>query len=52
MLLVIVSQNLFVLVFVGYRTILARYVAKRGIAQVCLSETKYQGGYRTFWGES
>ena len=60
----IVSQNSFVLVFVGYRTIIARYVAKRGIAQMCLCETKYQGGvshhlgevlpslkkYRAFWG--
>ena len=50
-LVAIVSQNSFVLVFVGYRTIIARYVAKRGIAQMCLCETKYQGGYRTFWGE-
>ena len=40
----IVSQNYFVLVFVGYRTIIARYVAKWGIAQMCLCETKYQGG--------
>ena len=51
-LVAIVSQNSFVLVFVlgggGYRTILARYVAKWGIAQMCLSKTN-QGGYRTFW---
>ena len=40
----IVSQNSFVLVFMGYRTIIARYVAKWGIAQVCVCETKYQGG--------
>ena len=40
----IVSQNSFVLVFVGYRTIIARYVAKWGIAQMCLCEIKYQGG--------
>ena len=38
-------------VFVGYRTIIARYVAKWGIAQMCLCETKYQGGYRIIWGE-
>ena len=31
-----VSQNSFVLVVVGYRTIIAQYVAKRGIAQMCL----------------
>ena len=43
MLAAIVSQNSFVLVFVGYRTIIARYVAKWGIAQMCLCETKYQG---------
>ena len=54
----------FVLVFVGYRTIIARYVAKWGIARMCLCETKYQGGvshhfggvltslkkYRAIWG--
>ena len=28
-------------VFVGYRTIIARYVAKCGIAQMCLCETEY-----------
>ena len=43
-LVAIVSQNSFVLVFVGYRTIIARYVAKWGIAQMCLCEIKYQGG--------
>ena len=43
-LVAIVSRNPFVLVFVGYRTIFARYVTKRGIAQMCLCETKYQGG--------
>ena len=32
------------LVFGGYRTIIARYVAEWGIAQMCLCETKYQGG--------
>ena len=63
-LVAIVSQNYFVLVFVGYRTIIARYVAKWGIAQMCLCETKCQGGvshhfggvltslkkYRAIWG--
>ena len=48
----------------GYRTIIARYVAKWGIAQMCLCETKYQGRvshdfggvltslkkYRAIWG--
>ena len=51
MLVAIVSQNSFVLVFMGYRTSLARYVAKWGIAQMCLCEAKYQGGYRTILGE-
>ena len=63
-LVAIVSQNSFVLAFVGYRTIIARYVAKWGIAQMCLCEIKYQGGvshhfggmltslkrYRAIWG--
>ena len=63
-LVAIVSQNSFVLVFMGYRTLIARYVAKWGIAQMCLCETKYQGGvshqlgglltslekYRAMWG--
>ena len=63
-LVAILSQNSFVLVFMGYRTIIARYVAKRGIAQMCLCKTKYQGGvshhfgavltslkkYRAIWG--
>ena len=49
---------------VGYRTVIARCVAKWGIAQMCLCETKYQGGvshhfggvqtslkkYRAIWG--
>ena len=49
----IVSQNYFVLVFVGYRTIIERYVAKWGIAQMCLCETKYQGGgIAPFWGSA
>ena len=66
-LVAIVSQNSLVLVFffVGYRTIIARYVAKGGIAQMCLCETKYPRGgvshhfggvltslkkYRAIWG--
>ena len=63
-LVAIVSQNFFVLVFMGYRTIIARYVAKWGIAQVCLCKTKHQGRvshhfggvltslkkYRAIWG--
>ena len=48
----IVSQNSFVLVFVGYRTTIARYVAKCGIAQMCLCETKCQGGIAPFWGSA
>ena len=48
----IVSQNCFVFLFVVYRTIIARYVAKQGIAQMCLCKTKDQGGgYRTILGE-
>ena len=63
-LVAIVSQNSFMLVFVGYHTIIARYVANWGIAQMCLCETKKQGGvlhdfgglltslrkYRAIWG--
>ena len=65
-LVAIVSQNVFVLVFMGYRTIVARYAAKWGITvtQMCLCQTKYQGGvshhfggvqpslkrYRAIWG--
>ena len=36
--------------FVGYRIIIARYVAKWGIAQMCLCKIKHQGGYRTILG--
>ena len=63
MLLAIVSQNSFVLVFMGYRTtIIARYVAKWGIAQMCLFRTKWGVShhfgelltslkkYRAIWG--
>ena len=59
-----IAKLFFVLVFMGYRTIIARYVAKWGIAQMCLCGTKYQGGvshhfggvltslkkYRAIWG--
>ena len=36
-----------VIVFMGYRTIIARYVAKWGIAQMCLCKLSTTGGYRT-----
>ena len=52
-LVAIVSQNDFVLVFMGYRTSIARYAAKWGIALMCLCETKYQGGgIAPFWGSA
>ena len=46
-LVAIVSQNSSVLVLMrGITQVLrARYVAKRAIAQMCLCETKCQGGY-------
>ena len=45
MLVAIVSQNNLVLVFEGgHRTIIARYVAKWGIALMFLCGTKCQGG--------
>ena len=50
-LVAIVSQNSFVLVFGGYRTIITRYVAKWGIAQMCLCETKCSGGVSHHFGE-
>ena len=37
-------QNSFVLVFMGYRTIIVRYGADWGIAQMCLCGTKCHGG--------
>ena len=46
----IVSQKSFVVGFMGYRTVLARYVAKWVIAQMCLCETKYQGGVSHHFG--
>ena len=56
--------KLFRACFYGYRTIITRYVAKWGIAQMCLCKIKYQGGvshhfvgaltslkkYRAIWG--
>ena len=51
-LVAIVSRNAFMLVFMGYRTIIARYVAKWGIAQIRLCETKYQGGVSRHFGGS
>ena len=50
MLVAIVSQNSFVLVFMGYRANIARYVAKWGIAEMCLCETKYQEGASHHFG--
>ena len=43
--------KLFRACFCGYRTIIARYVAKWGIAQMCLCETKCQGGASHHFGE-
>ena len=40
---VIVSQNSLVLASLGHRTTIAQYVAKWGIAQMCLCEDKYHG---------
>ena len=37
--------------FIGYRTIIARYVAKRGIAQMYRCKIRTKGGYRTILGE-
>ena len=46
-LVAIVSQTLPCL-FLWYRTIIVRYVAKRGIAQMCLCELSHHfGGVRT-----
>ena len=50
LLVAIVSEkNSFVLVFIGYRTIIARDVAKWRIAQKCLCKNKCQGGIAPFW---
>ena len=43
-LVAIVSQNSFMVVFMGYCTITARYVVKWGVALTCLCEAKCQGG--------
>ena len=52
-LVAIVSQNFLVLVFMGYRTFIARYVAKWGIAGMCLCKIKCQGGgIASFWGSA
>ena len=51
-LVAIVSQNSFVLVFVEYPTNIARYAAKRGIAQSTCDEPMYQGGDRTILGSA
>ena len=51
MLSAIISQNFFVLVFLGYRTSIARYVAKWGIALICLCKKKApKGGIAPCWG--
>ena len=51
MLVAIVPQNSCALAFMGCRTIIVRYVAKWGIAQMCLCETHYpRGGIAPFWG--
>ena len=50
-LVAIVSQNSLVLVFMGYHTIIARYVAKSGIAWMCQCKLSTKGGYCTIWGE-
>ena len=53
MFVAIVSQNSFVLVLMGYRTSITRYVAEWGIAQMCLCKTKYQGrGIAPFQGSA
>ena len=42
---------MFLFVFVGHRTIIARYAAKWGITQTCLCENKCKGGrIAPFWG--
>ena len=47
----IVSQSSILCLFLwGIRTIIARYVAKWGIAEMCLCESKYQGGVSHHFG--
>ena len=51
-LVAIVSQNYLVFVFVGYRkTVIARYIARWGITQMCLCETMHRGGLSHHFGE-
>ena len=53
MLVAIVSQISLVFIFMGYRTISTRYVAKWGIAQMCLCESNHQGeGITLFLGSA
>ena len=51
MLVATVSQNFVVLLFKGYLTIMARYVAKWAIAQMCLCEPSAKGVSYHFGGE-
>ena len=45
--------NIFRACFMQYRTFITQYVAKWGIAQKCLCETKYHGGgIAPFWGSA
>ena len=50
MLVAIVSQDSFLLVLMGYRTIAVRYVGQWGLAQMCLCENKHQGGLSQLLG--
>ena len=55
MLVAIGSQSSFVLVFVGHRTIIARYVAKWGTVLhtcVCVKPSTKRAGIAPFWGSS
>ena len=52
MLVAIVSQNSLVLVFMGYRTIIARYVAKWGYRTNAPVTLSTKGGYHTVWGSA
>ena len=49
-----VLRNSFVLVFMGYRTIIASYDTEWGIAHMCLCETKCRGRWSIapFWGRA
>ena len=46
----IVSQKHLVLVFMGYRTIIARYVAKWGAHRHACVKLSTKGGIAQFWG--